>query len=122
MKAPRWSCGCEHHSMLEMKKLPRDYIDYYTKSPDMCMYGLKCVNKRCTHGVVSIKWPRPNRMSEYGYYCSYLLRDEWKENGERVCSFVICNDCATPRFEKENQMKMGSDTKRRSSRHQRSKK
>ena len=121
-EAPKWSCGCEHHSMLEMKHLTREYIDYYTKSPDMCMYGLKCANKRCTHDIVSVKWPRPSRMSEYGYYCSYLLRDEWKENGERVCSFVICNDCATPRFEKENQMKMGSDTKRRSSRHQRSKK
>ena len=111
--------------MLEMKQLTREYIDYYIKSPDMCMYGLKCANERCTHDIVSVKWPRASRMSEYGYYCSYLLRDEWKENGERVCSFVICNDCATPRFEKENQMKVSSDnndTKRRSSRHQRSKK
>ena len=101
-EAPKWSCGCEHHSMLEMKHLTREYIDYYTKSPDMCMYGLKCANERCTHDIVSVKWPRPSRMSEYGYYCSYLLRDEWKENGERVCSFLIYNDCATPRFKKEN--------------------
>ena len=89
-------------SDIKLAGLSRDYIDYYTKSPDMCMYGLKCVNK-------SIKWPRPNRMSEYGYYCLYLLRDEWKENGERVCNFVICNDCATLRFEKENQMKVKLD-------------
>ena len=121
-KAPEWFCGCEHHSMLEMKPLTKDYIEYYTKSQNMAMYGLKCANKGCTHGKLSVRWPRPNRMSDYGYYCLYVLREEWKKNGEKVCDFLICNDCAPARFDKENKVKAmanGGSNNRRSARKKR---
>ena len=45
-----------------------------------------------------------------------------EKNGEKVCDFLICNDCAPARFDKENKVKAmanGGSNNRRSARKKR---
>ena len=106
-KAPTNTCGCQHHSMIEMTDLNAADIDYYT-APGEVMHNIHCSNPGCKNGPLSKNWPRPRGFRRYGVYCSYVTRGESSDDyNEDRCTFVCCNECAIKRLLKEEELGKG---------------
>ena len=108
-KAPKNSCGCEHHAMSEMSILDREHMVAYIgtdKKPGI-LYGVSCAHKGCPHGLLSLQtWPRSTAVGvTYGVFCQYVARRELVGNEEKQrCTFVCCNDCKIKREKEEENM------------------
>ena len=108
-KAPKNSCGCEHHAMSEMSILDREHMLAYIgtdESPGI-LYGVSCAHEGCPHGPLSLQtWPRSTVVGvTYGVFCQYVARRELVGNEEKQpCTFVCCNDCKIKREKEEENM------------------
>ena len=106
-KAATNTCGCQHHSMIEMTDLNAADIEYYT-APGEVMYNIHCSNPGCKNGPLSKKWPQTRGLKRYGVYCSYVTRGDCSNNyKEDRCTFVCCNECAIKRIFKEEELGNG---------------
>ena len=108
-KAPKNSCGCDHHSMSGMSTLDYSHMVAYigtVENPGI-LRGVHCAHKGCPHGPLSLQtWPRNTVVgSTYGVFCQYVARPELPgKKRKRPCLFVCCNDCKIKREKEEENM------------------